>query len=231
MKGDIMETAAPDLALAFSAEELAAVYKCIFTRRDVRGQFQPEPVPDAVLARLLRAAHHAPSVGFMQPWDFIVVRDMEVKQRIHAAFRRANDEAAAQFDDERAKRYRALKLEGILDAPIGLCVTCDRSRAGPVVIGRAQQRDMDLYSAVCAVQNLWLAARAEGIGVGWVSIIKPEALHTILQLPEKVVPIAYLCVGYTEQFASEPELKTAGWNPEIPLEEFIFHNRWNNKHE
>jgi len=226
MKGDIMETAVPDSALAFSAEELAAVYKCIFTRRDVRGQFQPEPVPDAVLARLLRAAHHAPSVGFMQPWDFIVVRDMEVKQRIHAAFRRANDEAAAQFDDERAKRYRALKLEGILDAPIGLCVTCDRSRAGPVVIGRAQQRDMDLYSAVCAVQNLWLAARAEGIGVGWVSIIDRDELRAALGIPAAIEPIAYLCLGHVSHFAPRPELESKGWLPRLKLADIVWFDGW-----
>jgi len=148
---------------AFSIEEREAVYKCIFGRRDVRGQFLPDPVPDDVLARILRAAHHAPSVGFMQPWDFIVVRDAGIKRRLRDSFTAANEEAAAMFEDERQRTYRTLKLEGIVEAPVGVCITCDRSRSGPVVIGRTHQPEMDFYSAVCAVQNLWLAARAENI--------------------------------------------------------------------
>ena len=224
-----METAASDSALAFSAEEQAAVYKCIFTRRDVRGQFQPEPVSDAVLARLLRAAHHAPSVGFMQPWDFIVVRAGAVKLRIHAAFQRAPDDAAALFDDERSRRYRVLKLEGILEAPVGLCVTCDRSRAGPVVIGRTQQREMDLYSAVCAVQNLWLAARAEGIGVGWVSIIDRDELRVALGIPAAIEPIAYLCLGHVSHFPARPELESAGWLPRLKLGDIVWFDGWHQK--
>ena len=155
----------------FSSAERDAVYKCIFNRRDVRGQFLPDPVPDQVLARILNAAHHAPSVGFMQPWDFIVVRDAAIMQRVRDSFQAANEEAAGMFEDEKQETYRRLKLEGIVEAPIGICITCDRSRTGPVVLGRTHQADMDLYSAVCAVQNLWLAARAEGIGVGWVSIV------------------------------------------------------------
>ena len=223
------ELDAPGPTQALSESERAAVYKCITTRRDVRSQFRPDAVPDQVIARILGAAHHAPSVGFMQPWDFIVVQDMGVKQRIHAAFRRANEEAAAQFDDERAKRYRALKLEGILDAPIGLCVTCDRSRAGPVVIGRSQQRDMDLYSAVCAVQNLWLAARAEGIGMGWVSIIERNDLRAALGIPAEIEPIAYLCLGHVSHFPEKPELETAGWLPRLPLEQVVWFDGWRRK--
>ena len=166
-----MDAIAPDSIHALSAAERAAIYKCIFTRRDVRSQFRPDPIPDAVLARILQAAHHAPSVGFMQPWDFILIRDTAVKQRLHAAFQAANAEAAGMFEGERQSAYRALKLQGILEAPLGLCITCDRSRAGATVLGRTHQPEMDIYSTVCAVQNLWLAARAEGIGVGWVSIL------------------------------------------------------------
>lgn len=210
---------------AFSEAERAAVYRAIRERRDVR-RFRPDPLADDVLQRLLHAASHAPSVGYSQPWNFIAVRDGEVRRQVHDAFLRANAEAQRMFPDERQARYAALKLEGIRESALNLAVTCDRRRFGPVVLGRTHQPDMDLYSAVCAVQNLWLAARAEGVGVGWVSIIKPEELSAILDLPEGVVLVAYLCVGYTDGFAAEPELKTAGWLPEVPLEELVFHERW-----
>ena len=217
---------AADSENAFADDAREAVYRCIFTRRDVRGQFRPDPVDEAVLARLLRAAHHAPSVGFMQPWDFIVVRDIAVKRRIHAGFRAAHAEAATGFEDERAKRYRAMKLEGILEAPIGLCVTCDRSRTGPAVIGRTQQPEMDLYSTVCAVQNLWLAARAEGIGVGWVSIIDRDELRRALGIPAEIVPIAYLCLGHVSHFASRPDLEASGWLPRLALSDLVWFDGW-----
>ena len=150
----------------FSDAERAAVYRAIHTRRDVRSQFLADPIDPAVLNRLLLAAHHAPSVGFMQPWNFLVVTDADVKSRVKAAFARANDEAAELFQDEKKRLYSAIKLEGIVEAPVNLCITCDRDWGGPVVLGRTHNRDTDLYSTVCAVQNLWLAARAEGIGVG-----------------------------------------------------------------
>ena len=210
---------------AFSEPERAAIYRAIRERRDVR-RFRPEPVPEPVVHRLLMAASQAPSVGYMQPWNFLLIGDLQVRQAIYEAFLRANAEAQAMFPSERRDRYAALKLEGIRESALNLCVTCDRRRFGPVVLGRTCQPDMDLYSTVCAVQNLWLAARAEGVGVGWVSILKPEELCRILQLPDGVVPVAYLCVGYTEAFAAEPELKTAGWLPEVPLDELIFLDCW-----
>lgn len=210
----------------FSPAERDAVYKCIFNRRDVRGQFLPDPIPDDVLARLLRAAHHAPSVGFMQPWDFIVVRDAAIKRTVRDAFQTAHLEAAEMFENERQQTYRALKLEGILEAPIGICITCDRSRSGPVVIGRTHQPEMDLYSAVCAVQNLWLAARAENIGVGWVSILRHDDLRDAFAIPPSIQPIAYLCVGYVSRFFPKPELETAGWLPRVPLTDVVWIDRW-----
>jgi len=213
----------------FSASERDAVYKCIFNRRDVRGQFLSDPIPDAVLARLLTAAHHAPSVGFMQPWDFIVVRNPAVRQRVRDAFQAANLEAAEMFEDEKQKTYRRLKLEGIVEAPIGICITCDRSRTGKVVLGRTHQADMDLYSAVCAVQNLWLAARAENIGVGWVSIIKHDDLREALAIPPSIQPIAYLCVGYVSHFFQKPDLEAAGWLPRMPLSDAVWIDRWNER--
>lgn len=209
-----------------SSEERDAVYKTIFARRDVRRDFKPDPIPDAVLQRILNAAHHAPSVGFMQPWDFILVRSEATRRQLKAAFEQANAEGAAQFEGERRAQYRALKLEGILEAPLGVCVTCDRSRNGPVVLGRTTMPEMDLYSTVCAVQNLWLAARAENIGMGWVSIIHPDALHRILAIPEHIVPIAYLCLGYVGAFAERPDLERAGWLQRAPLEVHIHHEAW-----
>ncbi|MCF1707699.1 5,6-dimethylbenzimidazole synthase [Tabrizicola sp. J26] len=221
------ETLAP--AGAFSDVERAAVYRAIHTRRDVRSQFLPDPIAEEVLARLLLAAHHAPSVGFMQPWNFIVIRSARVKAGVRAAFARANDEAAAMFPDERRALYSALKLEGIVEAPINLCITCDRSRGGEVVLGRTHNRDMDLYSSVCAVQNLWLAARAEGIGVGWVSIFHEADIRGILGLPEGVVPVAYLCLGRVAELHSEPELQVRGWRQRLNLEDLVFDDKWGRK--
>ncbi|MBP2291636.1 5,6-dimethylbenzimidazole synthase [Azospirillum rugosum] len=214
---------------AFSAEEREALYKAIFSRRDVRGQFAPAPVPEEVLTRVLTAAHHAPSVGFMQPWNFIVVRDPAVKARVHADFAQANEEAKALFEGERQTLYSRLKLEGIREAPVNLCITCDRERSGPVVLGRTHIPTMDLYSCVCAVQNLWLAARAEGLGVGWVSILHEDRLREALGIPERIVPIAYLCLGYVSYFHETPELEQAGWRNRLPLEDLVFRDRWGDR--
>ncbi len=203
-----------------------AVYQAIFSRRDVRGQFLPTPIPDDVLSRVLMAAHHAPSVGFMQPWNFLVVRSPEVKQRVRSLFDTAHQEAANLFDGERRKTYSQLKLEGIVESPINLCITCDRERSGPVVIGRTHIKTMDLYSSVCAVQNLWLAARTEGLGVGWVSIFNQPALQEALGIPERIVPVAYLCIGYVSHFYDKPELETAGWLPRLPLDELVYFDQW-----
>lgn len=211
----------------FTESERDALYKTIFSRRDVRGQFLPDPVPEDVLRRILLAAHHAPSVGFMQPWNFIVVTDPAVKARIHADFTEANEEAQALFEGERRALYSQLRLEGIRDAPANLCVTCDRQRSGPVVLGRTHMPTMDLYSCVCAVQNLWLAARAEGLGVGWVSILHEEALKATLGIPERIVPIAYLCIGRVSHFEPVPELETKGWRRRLDLDELIFRDGWN----
>ena len=221
----------PDAAMAFSAAERTSLYRTIFSRRDVRSQFRPDPIPDDVLGRVLLAAHHAPSVGFMQPWNFIVIRGEAKKRQIQALFTEANEEAARQFDDERAAAYRKLKLAGILDAPVNLCITCNHDRAGPVVLGRTHVKETDLYSTVCAVQNLWLAARAEGIGIGWVSILDTSALKAALGLPDRVTPVAYLCVGYVTEFLDRPELQAKGWEKRLPLDELIMFEQWQGSKE
>ena len=206
--------------------EREAVYKTIFSRRDVRGEFKPDLIPDDVLMRVLTAAHHAPSVGFMQPWDFIVVKNTETKKKIKKGFASAHAEAAKMFEVEKRQKYKSLKLEGIMEAPIGICVTCDRTRNGPVVIGRTAIPEMDLYSSVCAVQNLWIAARAENLGAGWVSIIDNEVLREILKIPDHIVPIAYLCIGYVSFFHEKPELEKAGWLSRENLKSLIHYEHW-----
>lgn len=220
----------PDQAIqnlhAFTDAAREAIYNAIFLRRDVRGQFLPTPIPDAVLSRILTAAHHAPSVGFMQPWNFLLVQSPEVKRRVRAAFEVAHHEAADMFEGDKRSVYQKLKLEGIVEAPLGICITCDRERTGPVVIGRTHMKTMDLYSSVCAVQNLWLAARAEGVGVGWVSIFNQEDLQEALGIPRHITPIAYLCIGYVSHFYAKPELETAGWLPRLPIEELVYFDQW-----
>jgi len=206
--------------------ERRGVYRAMYERRDVRSQFLSDPIPPEMLAHLLDAAHHAPSVGFMQPWDFIVIEQFEIRQAIKAIFEEENRRAAENYTGERARLYRQLKLEGILESPINLCVTCDRSRGGPHVLGRNTIFETDLFSVCLAIQNLWLAARAEGIGVGWVSILDQNRLAEALELPPEVYPVAYLCLGYVREFLAQPELESAGWRARLPLHELVHANRW-----
>ncbi len=212
-----MDKPVNDFGHQFSEDMRAALYHTIYNRRDVRGQFLPDPIDEDMLARVLLAAHHAPSVGFMQPWSFTIIRDQGVKEQVHSLFNKAHAEAAEMFEGEKSKTYRGLKLEGILESPINICVTCDKDRAGPVVIGRTHIPEMDLYSTVCAVQNLWLASRAEGLGLGWVSILDQEKLKEVLGIPERVEPVAYLCLGHVSHFKEKPELETAGWRERLEL--------------
>ena len=210
----------------FSDEERQGLYRAIHERRDVRSQFLPDPIPTDVLARLLEAAHHAPSVGFMQPWDFILINSVAVREQVVAIFDQENEKAANNYHGEREQTYRSLKLQGILDSPINLCITCDRSRGGEHVLGRNSIVETDLFSTCLAVQNLWLAARAEGIGVGWVSILDQQQLANTLNLPDHVYPLAYLCLGYVSEFLDQPELQKKGWRSRLPLGELVHGNGW-----
>ncbi len=214
----------------FTDAEKRGLYKAIYERRDVRDRFLPTPIPDEVLHKLLDAAHHAGSVGFMQPWSFIVVRSPDVKERVKALFERANVTAAEVFQGERRETYSGMKLEGICEAPLNVCVTCDPTRNGPHVLGRNTIRETDVYSTCCAVQNLWLAARGEGVGVGWVSIFDPAELRALLGIPSHVILVAYLCLGYVTEFLPRPQLETIGWLPRLPLEDLVFHEHWGEKH-
>jgi nicotinate-nucleotide--dimethylbenzimidazole phosphoribosyltransferase len=201
------------------------VYQAIYRRRDIR-RFRPDPVPPAILARLLDAAHHAPSVGFMQPWTFLVISERQTRLRVQDLFERERLAASHFFDEPEKSHYLSLKLAGILDAPLNLCVTCDPTRVGPTVLGRNSISETDLYSTCCAIENFWLAARAEGLGVGWVSILKLPQLRAILDIPPHVIPVAYLCVGYPEAFSEQPELEQVGWRARLPLASVIAYERW-----
>jgi 5,6-dimethylbenzimidazole synthase len=210
----------------FSEAERRGVYRAIHERRDVRGQFLPDPVPDEVLARILEAAHHAPSVGFMQPWDFVVIRDARIRQTVYRNFECANRRAAEVYAGDQRKLYDALKLAGIIEAPVNICITCDRDRPKGNGLGRQTQPMVDIYSTVCAVQNLWLAARAEALGVGWVSILDPEELKSTLGIPESLTLVAYLCVGYVSEFRAQPDLEERGWETRTHLASVTHFDRW-----
>jgi 5,6-dimethylbenzimidazole synthase len=208
-------------AEAFCDRELEGVYRAIRERRDVRSGFLPEPLADDVLLRLLGAAHNAPSVGLMQPWRFIVIRSLRVRGAVRDIFSQAQKLAADSYEGERGELYRGLKLEGILEAPQNLCIACDPVSERGHRLGRQSMPETAIYSAVCAVQNLWLAARAEGIGVGWVSILDPEALKTLLGIPAHMVLVAYLCLGYVDGFEARPQLERLGWEQRVPLADVI----------
>ena len=223
IEGESVIRSAVESQPPFSNAERKAVYRAIFERRDVRRNFLPTPIPDEVLARLLNAAHHAGSVGFMQPWDFVIVRGRETKRAVKQLFDRTNEAAALKYKTLRAALYKSLKLEGIEESSVNLCVTCSRQRGGPHVLGRSTVRDTDLYSTCCAIQNLWLAARVEGIGVEWVSILNHAALKQVLGIPRPVKVLAYLCLGYVSEFAAKPDLETAGWRARLPVQELVSH--------
>jgi 5,6-dimethylbenzimidazole synthase len=215
----------------FSEAERRGVYRAIYERRDIRSQFLPDPIPVPLLGRILDAAHHGPSVGFMQPWDFIVIRDAAVRLAVRECFLEANRRAAEIYDGERRVLYDGLKLEGLREAPVHLCVTCDRQRLKGAGLGRQTDPATDLYSTVCAVQNLWLAARAEELGIGWVSILDFDGLRSLLGIPPHVVPIAYLCAGFVSEFPPGPALESAGWETREDLARLIHFDRWDSRDE
>lgn len=206
---------------AFPPKERQGVYRAILNRRDVR-MFRPDPVPHLILARLLRAAHHGPVVDYMPPWNFIVVTDVMIKHRVQALAAKGEESAASDIHGERC----TLKLEGLLAAPVHLCVTCDPTRFGPGLSGRHTIREADLFSVFGAVEDLWLAARAEGIGVGWVSTLRNEELQDILGIPPPVFPVAYLCIGYAHSVAERRLRETAGEAPRLDLTEVVYMNVW-----
>ncbi|VVC05424.1 Coenzyme F420:L-glutamate ligase [uncultured archaeon] len=211
----------------FSTEEKSGFYKAVFSRRDVRSHFTSEPIDEKILSKILNAAHHAPSVGFSQPWNFILIKDVEARRNVKESFDNERVHSSNLIEDPKRSKYLSLRLEGILDSAVNVCVTYDPSKFGPFVIGRNSIPETGIYSVCCAIQNLWLAARAEGIGVGWVSILSNDDLKKILDIPEHVVPVAYLCLGHVSNFAEKPDLESAGWLPRLGLKDVIFYEKWN----
>jgi 5,6-dimethylbenzimidazole synthase len=208
----------PEAIGEFSEQDKRAVYEAMALRRDVRHFRSDREIHPDVLTRILTAAHHAPSVGLSQPWGFVVVRDREVRTRIRENFLRCRELEAARYEPARRAAYLAHRLEGILEAPLNLCVAVDlRERALPV-LGTTMQPDTLRASAYCAVQNLWLAARVEGVGVGWVSILATDIVREELALPAGVEPVAYLCVGYPVAFRHAPMLEETGWGQRSTLQ-------------
>jgi 5,6-dimethylbenzimidazole synthase len=211
---------------SFNEAEREAVYRVITERRDVRRGFLNLPLPDDLIGRLLAAAHSAPSVGFMQPSRFIVIRDYGIRKAVHQIFEAANRRAAESYSGEQADRYSALKLEGILEAPQNLCVLCEPGSERGHGLGRQTMPETAIYSTVCAIQNLWLAARSEGVGVGWVSILDPAKLCDLLNIPDHLTLVAYLCFGYVGGFASEPDLERFGWERRVDLKTVVSYDRY-----
>ncbi|MDO8189441.1 5,6-dimethylbenzimidazole synthase [Conexibacter sp. JD483] len=218
------DRAADPTGWRYPAEARESVYRAIAERRDIR-RFRPDPVPADVLERILAAAHKAPSVGLMQPWRLIVVRELETKLALRRLAQRERLRQAERFD-ERAGHFLDQKIEGIVEAPLGICVCCDHGDPGAEVLGRGTIPETDVYSAACAIQNLWLAARAEGLGIGWVSFYRPDDLRALLDIPARVDPMAWLCVGWPDERPVRPGLEAAGWSSRLPLDAVVMDERW-----
>ncbi|WP_318206826.1 nicotinate-nucleotide--dimethylbenzimidazole phosphoribosyltransferase [Streptomyces sp. SJL17-1] len=204
-------------APGYDDAEREAVLRVMRERRDIRNGFRSDPIPHEVLLRVLEAAHTAPSVGHSQPWDFVVIRSAETRQTMHELAQRQREAYAESLPKARAKQFKELKIEAILDTPVNIVVTADPTRGGRHTLGRYTQPQMAPYSSALAVENLWLAARAEGLGVGWVSFFDEREMVRTLGLPEHLEVVAYLCVGYVDEFPEEPELMQAGWSKRRPL--------------
>jgi len=215
----------------FSATEREVIYRLIRSRRDVR-QFAPDPIPPEMLLRILEAAHHAPSVGFMQPWNFVLITSPQLRTQIKALFEEINEGEAHRVSDQaRQQLYRSLKLEGLMESPMNIAVTCDRRRGKPFVLGRAPVPDTDIYSTCLAIQNMWLAACAEGVGIGWVSILDYGKVERLLGLPQGVQLIAYLCIGFPREFRVRPMLEEVGWRSRMQVEGLIYQDGWGQPYE
>lgn len=202
------------------------LYDVIHRRRDVRGQFTGAPIAAEVLDRVLAAAHAAPSVGLSQPWDFIVVRDRAVREAFHRHVCDEREVFAATLDPEAAERFARIKIDGVLESTLSIVVTYDPDRGAPAVLGRHAIADAGLYSVCLAIENLWLAATVEQLGVGWVSFYREEYLRQLLDIPAGVRPVAWLCLGPVTHLEAVPDLERHGWRSRRPLHTAVHNDRW-----
>jgi 5,6-dimethylbenzimidazole synthase len=202
------------------------LYEVMFRRRDVRAEFTGEPVDDESLGRVLAAAHSAPSVGMSQPWDFLLIRDRTTRQAFFDHVQHERAVFAAGLTGAEAERFARIKIDGVLESSLSVVVTYDDSRAGPAVLGRHAIADAGLYSVCLAIQNLWLAATAEDLGVGWVSFYREPFLAELLGIPDGVRPVAWLCLGPVSDRQEVPDLERHGWRRRTPLEHFVHEEKW-----
>ncbi|TDC14273.1 5,6-dimethylbenzimidazole synthase, partial [Kribbella albertanoniae] len=213
-------------APGYAPGERQVVHRVLAERRDVRRGFVDLPIPDDVLTRVLESAHRAPSVGLSQPWDFLLIREIATRRKIHDLAAAQRDAFAASLPEERRKQFDGLKIEAILDTPLNIAVTCDAGRGGRHVLGRHADPRTTWFSVAIAIQNLWLAARAEGLGVGWVSFFEPGEVAAVLDLPAHIELVGYLCIGYVDEFAPAPELVRSGWAARRPLSWAVHQESW-----
>ncbi|MEV6597744.1 5,6-dimethylbenzimidazole synthase [Actinoplanes sp. NPDC051346] len=207
------------------------LYDTIHRRRDVRGEFTGAPIPDEVLERILTAAHAAPSVGLSQPWDFVLVRDADVRRRFHDHVETERRTFAETLEGEAAERFARIKIDGVMESTLSVVVTYDAQRGGPAVLGRHAIADAGLYSVCLAIQNLWLAATAEELGVGWVSFYSEDYLRGLLGIPGEVRPVAWLCLGPVSHLERVPDLERHGWRRRRPLDTVLHADKWGNPRE
>ena len=212
-------------AWAFGEAERDAFYAAVFGRRDIR-RFRPDGLEPDVLERILSAAHAAPSVGHSQPWRFVVIRDAATRDRAALMADREWHRQAATLADRSGRQMLDLQLHGIRDAPVGVVVCCDRRTAAQGVLGRATYVDADMWSCACAIENLWLAARVEGVGTGWVTLFQPVELAALIGLPPGVETLGWLCLGWPDERPPEPGLERAGWSSRQPLSDVVLWERW-----
>ena len=201
-------------------------YEVLRKRRDVRGEFTGEPIPEDTLTRILEAAHAAPSVGLTQPWDFVLVDDVETREKFAKHVHEEREVFAGQLGEDRASAFANIKIEGILEASLGIVVTYDPARGAPDVLGRHAIADAGLYSVCLAIQNLWLAATAEGLGIGWVSFYREPFLSELLGIPGGIRPVAWLCAGPVSKLETVPDLERHGWRSRRPLTAAVHHGRF-----
>ena len=213
-----------------SSELSSDLYDVINRRRDVRAEFTGEPIRADALHRILTAAHAAPSVGLSQPWDFILVRDDTLRSRFQAHVQSERELFESTLDAEESSTFRKIKVEGIKESTLGIVVTYDPSRGAPAVLGRHAIADAGLYSACLAIQNLWLAATAEQLGVGWVSFYREPFLQELLGIPADIRPVAWLCVGPVSRLEEIPDLERHGWRERRPLELAVHEDRYGSAH-